>query len=197
MFWSQRLLATLGFLAAVSVGAPAAAFSVDFSAGPVFVTQVSPGMYTFMEGGFTDGATITGSFAGTDLNGDGQLSYFTAPPEPTLPLELTDFTLSFSGNTLVPAFALQFPQLDNFNYHLGPTLGTSTVLINGLTEGIEAGSLDRFYIAGPGPLALCDGTEVCGGVLAVPEPATWSLFLIGALGVGATLRLAPGRRARA
>jgi hypothetical protein len=186
-------MASLVVLVGVAAAAPAMATrGVDFTGEPVTVTQVSPGHYTFSQGGFSGGAAVTGSFAGDDLNSDSQLSYFTAPPDPLLPLEVTDFTLSFSGNSHVPAFALAFHQLDNFNYLFGPTLGTTAV-----DEGIESGSFNRFYVAGPGPLValglvtppgLCDGTQACGGVLAVPEPTSWALLLLGVGGVGATIR---------
>lgn len=206
MAGSGRLTALMALLG-VAASAPAmAAIHVDFSFDPVTVTQVSPGSYTFSQAGFSGGASVTGSFVGSDLNGDGQLSYFTAPPNPTLPLEVTDFTLSFSGNALVPAFSFTFPELDNLNYQFGPTLGTSPALINGLNEGIESGSTDRFYISGEGPLVaeglaappgVCDGTQICGGVLAVPEPGAWTMLLLGLAGVGAPLRLARVRLAAA
>ncbi len=176
---------------------PAQAASVDFSTQAVQVTQVAPGSYTFVEPGFSGGAQVTGSFAGTDVNGDGQISYFTNPPEPQYPLELTNFSLSFSGNSLAPAFTLDFTQLDNFNYQLGPTLGASSATVDGLLEGIEAGSTNRFYIVGPGPAALCDGINACGGVLAVPEPATWTVLLAGVAAVGGAMRAARGGRLRA
>ena len=102
--------------------------------------------------------------------------------------------MSFSGNATVPAFSLTFAQLDNFNYQFGPDLGATSTMVNGLTEGVEAGSTDRFWIAGPGPAALCDGSENCGGVLATPEPGSWVMLLMGLFGVGAPLRAARTRR---
>ena len=198
-----RFLAACAIVIGVGAAAPAMAAHVDFSFDPVVVTQVSPGNFAFSQDGFSGGASVTGSFSGADINADGQLSYFTAPPEPSLPLELTDFTASFSGNALVPAFSLTFPELDNFNYQLGPTLGVNSVIDNGLTEGIESGTFSRFYTAGPGsllalgfvaPPGLCNGAQICGGVLALPEPATWTTLLIGLFGVGATLRSAQRRR---
>jgi hypothetical protein len=191
------LLAALAALAIAGAAAPAVALSVDFSFQPVTVIEASPNNYTFSEGGFTGGASITGSFAGVDTNGDGQLSYFTNPGVPGLPLEVTDFTLNFSGNALVPAFSLTFPQLDNFNYQFGSTLGVNADPSSILGEGIEAGSTDRFYIAGPGPLiaegidappGLCAGTQPCGGVLALPEPSAWALLIVGIGLTGAVMR---------
>jgi hypothetical protein len=183
------VVALVGLVAA----APAMATrGVDFTLDPVTVTQVAPGQYSFTQGGFSGGASVTGTFAGLDLNSDGQLSYFTAPPDPLLPLEVTDFTMSFSGNSHVPTFSLTFHQLDNFNYLFGPTLGTTSV-----DEGIESGNFNRFYVAGPGPLVslglvtppgICDGTQACGGVLALPEPSSWALILLGVGGVGGLIR---------
>jgi hypothetical protein len=187
----QAIIALVGVLG----GALPAAASVDFSTAAVQVTQVAPGDYAFVETGFSEGAEITGSFSGTDLNSDGQLSYFTNPPDPSYPLEIINFSLSFSGNSLVPAFSLDFAQLDNFNYQLGSTLGATSAAVNGLQEGIEAGSPNRFYIVGPGPAALCNGVNACGGVMAVPEPATWTVMLGGLAAVGGALRAARRERA--
>jgi hypothetical protein len=192
---APTLLASLVLLAAFAVADAAAAYAVDFSIDPVVVTQVGPGAYTFFEGGFSGGASITGAFAGVDVNGDGQLTYLDNPRIPYYPLELTSFNVSFSGNTLAPAFSFGFSQLDNFNYQGGPFLGSSGAIVDGLEEGVEAGSTNLFYDAGPGPGGICDGSGPCGGVLAVPEPATWTMMLIGTLGVGARLR-ANGRRGR-
>jgi hypothetical protein len=195
MFAARHVLIPLAGLALAALAAPALAYTVDFSIDPVVVTQVGPGAYTFVEDGFSDGASITGSFAGVDLNGDGQLTYLDNPRDPFYPLELTDFTVSFSGNALVPAFTFGFSQLDNFNYQGGPYLGSTGAVVNGLVEGIESGTTNRFYDAGPGPGGLCDGAGICGGVLAIPEPATWTLLLTGTFAVGAALRAA-GRRGR-
>jgi hypothetical protein len=143
-----------------------------------------------VQDGVSGGAQVTGSFSGVDTNGEGQLGHFTNPPDPDYPLEATNFSLTFSDNAVVPALTLNFADLDNFNYQLAPTLGASDLIDNGLTEGIEAVSLDRFYIPGPGPVQLCDGTEFRSGVMAVPEPGTWALPLSGLFGPGALIRRA-------
>jgi hypothetical protein len=175
-------------LALIAPTAASAKFGVDVSSDPVMVTETAPGQYSFVQNGFAGGAAVTGTFSGVDTNGDGQISYFTNPPEPAYPLEVTNFDLSFSGNAIVPSFSLTFSQLDNFNYQLGPTLGSGTAVINGLTEGIESGDTDRFYRAGPGPMAPCDGAQACGGVLALPEPEVWVVLLVGLFGVGGAAR---------
>jgi len=58
---------------------------------------------TFSFGGFADGATATISFTGTDINNDGIFS--NVPSVGTYP-EITNLVVSFSGNTITPAFSV-------------------------------------------------------------------------------------------
>jgi len=89
-------------LGAAALAAPAMA-GIDFSSEIVGVTEGAPGVFDFSEGGFSDGATVTGFFTGEDLDSDGQLSSFDG--------EITDFAMHFSGNSLVAAFSLSFSDL--------------------------------------------------------------------------------------
>jgi hypothetical protein len=182
----MRIASRIGAIAAaaaIACAAPAFA-GVDFSDQLVQVSQISPGMFDFSEGGFSAGAKVTGSFAGTDLDGNGQLSSFEG--------EVTAFDMAFSGNAEVFAFTRGLPDLFGLVYDLnGGPLGDGTT---GDVEGIGVFTLPG-YIVGPGPLGnVCDGTNVCGEVFSVPEPATWAILLLGFGGVGATLRQSRSRR---
>src|SRR6056297_527682 len=59
----------------------------------------------FYHGGFTDGAFVSGSLAGEDADGDGIL--LTRPGDAGNPgfTEITDFSLNFPGNTILPPFS--------------------------------------------------------------------------------------------
>ena len=168
-------------LGAAALAAPAMA-GIDFSSEIVGVTEGAPGVFDFSEGGFSDGATVTGFFTGEDLDSDGQLSSFDG--------EITDFSMHFSGNSLVAAFSLSFSDLFGLVYDLdGGDLGDGTDLD---IEGIGAFSFSGAYSAGPGPVALCDGSQICGVVagpdVGVPEPATWAMLLLGFAAVGGAVR---------
>jgi hypothetical protein len=159
----------------------AASAGVDTSKELVVVTDLGGGDFSFIHGGFTDGAFVSGSFSGSDVDGDGQLSSFDG--------ELTAFTMSFSGNALVGAFTLDFGDLFGLVYDFDGDIGDGVILD---IEGIGVGSFP-LYIAGPGPLAACDGVADCGlvdgpGPAPVPEPAAMALFGLGLIGLGAARR---------
>lgn len=167
------------------------------SAGATAIT------YHFTEGGFDDGATVTGTFTGADLNSDGELTYAIGPDE------LTAFSMQFSGNSLVPAFSLGLSDLGGFVWelNLGPHIGDDDV---GSSEGIAGpftGQGYALYAVGPGPFRLCDGTQACGYVSAangnqsftiepvfvtslpnsVPEPSSLGMAIFGLLVLGGLL----------
>jgi hypothetical protein len=56
---------------------------------------------SFTFGGFADGATVSVSFTGTDLNVDG---VFSNVPGVGVAGEITGLTISFSGDSLIPVF---------------------------------------------------------------------------------------------
>ena len=56
--------------------------------------------YQFYQGGFEEGASISGSFTGVDLNDDGRLTGGQNYGEHH---EITDFSMTFSGNSIVSA----------------------------------------------------------------------------------------------
>jgi hypothetical protein len=95
----------------------AAAFSYDNQ--PAHALQDQLHTFTFSQTGYAEGATVTGRFAGVDLDGNGILVHFPgqiAPPINTL--ELTEFSMQFSGNSLAPEFDLTVDDLFGFVYQL-------------------------------------------------------------------------------
>lgn len=121
------------------------------------LTSVNPpATYSFCQEGYSEDAYISGTFTGSDLNSDGQITNE----------ELTDFTASFSGNSLVGPLSFTFENLGGFVYdNDGGPLGDGTT---GGTEGIGLfGTGDSYYFAGPGPADLCgigvDCAEVSDG----------------------------------
>jgi hypothetical protein len=168
------------------------------SAGATAVT------YHFTQGGFDDGATVTGTFTGADLNSDGELTYGFDPDE------LTAFNMQFSGNSVVPAFSLGLSDLGGFVWeiNLGAYIGDDDV---GRLEGIAGplvGDVYTLYAVGPGPFHLCDDMENCGFVStsdgefksfttepvfvnalpnSVPEPSNLGMAMFGLLALGGLL----------
>ncbi len=69
---------------------------------PAFSSRVR---FEFTQTGFSEGAVVTGSFEGEDINNDGQLSQQTDN-------EITLFHMAFSGNSSVPAFTTKFIKND-------------------------------------------------------------------------------------
>lgn len=65
--------------------------------------------YSFNQTGYADGATLSGHFAGSDLDGNGWLYAY----------ELTEFELNWSGNRAVQAFSLGFDERAGLEYELG------------------------------------------------------------------------------
>jgi len=69
-------------------------------------TQASAALYGFTIATFSEGATLNIQFEGADANSDGVIYGYYPPdcgcvPEPT---EVTSLSLSFTGNSLIPAF---------------------------------------------------------------------------------------------
>jgi hypothetical protein len=159
----------------------------------MFSPPASAATYLFSGGGFTDGATFTGSFDASDLDMNGQISSFRG--------EVSAFAGFFSGNSLVGPVNFDFNDLSGLVYDLDGFIGDG---LGGDIEGLEAGSdLGQFFV-GPGPRSLCDGTNLCALVdgdlsndqsveglsvtNAIPEPATWALLLMGFGALGTVIR---------
>ena len=64
--------------------------------------------YAFSQGGYADGAVVSGHFAGSDLDGDGWIYGY----------ELTEFELNWSGNRAVEAFSLGYQERAGIEFQL-------------------------------------------------------------------------------
>lgn len=169
--------------------------------GVIFATFASQAIlasaatYHFSQSGYADGATITGSFTGVDLDHDGQINSFAG--------EVSAFTLTFSGNSIVPTFTHSFSDLSGLVYTVGhSTLGSDS---SGGTEGMASNwehSTGYDFASGLGPTGLNGGriidtasgattsTDALIQITSVPEPASALMTLagLGVLGVLARRR---------
>ena len=103
--------------------------------------------YTFEQTGFTGGGTITGSFTANDVNNDG---YIYADPwgAPLSGYEVSQFSLSFTGDSLVADFTSTSLGVFGFDLNGGKFLGDSP------SEGIANnwfGIDGVIYASGQGP----------------------------------------------
>ena len=113
--------------------------------------------FTFSQGGYDEGAVVTGSFIGDDLDSNGQLERFGPCGG-----EVIDFEMSFSGNSIVGSFSLGCDDLYGLVYDLdGGPLGDGLSLA---IEGIGAAGGVFKYEVGPGPVAQCGQQADCGVV---------------------------------
>jgi hypothetical protein len=163
--------------------------------------------FTFSQTGYSEGATVTGSFAGVDLDGNGILVHF--PVQEGAPInvsELNAFSMHFSGNSRATAFDLALDDLLGFVYQLGTNgIGDDPANdpnVGNIQEGIGAVGANYFYTSGVGPNSVIGG--YVGGeldfadlinvedhaldsspnlvlVAAVPEPSTTAMLLAAAL----------------
>lgn len=151
--------------------------------------------YTFSQGGYDEGASISGGFNGVDLDNNGLLDASFD--------EISGFFLNFSGNSPVSAFTLHQSDDLNANELVGLVYDlTKGAFIGddgdtGTGEGIGAWSVDlsHLYLSGIGPNAAPGGsiknldqdfniagmtsTDQLVSVSAVPEPETYAMLLAG------------------
>lgn len=76
------------------------------------VSVANAAVYTFSQTGFEENAFISGSFEAADLNINGLVEGGTIASIQ----EITNFTLSFSGNSIAPAFTHTYADLTVLNY---------------------------------------------------------------------------------
>ncbi len=88
--------------------------------------------YSFFQGGYDDGAFISGGFNVTDLNGDG---VFTGP------LEVGGYSARFSGSTTIPFF-ITLSGLGVFSFFYNPT--TNDLVLS--TESSDPGKFEDISI---------------------------------------------------
>ena len=152
-------------------------------------------VYTFSQSGFDGGGIITGTFTGTDLDANGQLSSFAG--------EITDFFVSFSGDALVSAFTHTVADLFALVFDLGadPLLGNSAGVD---PEGIVSDDGQFLYSTGLGPNGFTGGfvenvvtgvnSVTANDVVVVPAPGVLWLMGVGLLGLAASRRASPKER---
>lgn len=83
-------------------------------------SSANAALYNFTQIGFDNGASVSGSFQASDLDGDGLLEGGTLA---TIQ-EITAFTLTFSGNSIVPAFTHTLSDLTFLNYRFSSANNT-------------------------------------------------------------------------
>jgi len=144
--------------------------------------------FIFSQGGYSGGGVIAGSFDTTDLDNNGQISSFAG--------EVTGFSLSFSGDSIVGDFTHTLSDLSGLVYDLGSGfIGDGA---GGEIEGMASnwfGTIGFDFASGLGPTGLVGGrvidiatgatstTSALISVSAVPEPATLSLVALGLAGL--------------
>lgn len=140
--------------------------------------------FVFSQGGYSGGGIIAGNFDATDLDSNGQISSFDG--------EVTGFSLSFSGDSIVGDFTHSLSDLSGLVYDLGGGfIGDGT---GGAVEGMASnwgGAFGFDFASGLGPTGGFGGRviDIATGatsstidlisVSAVPEPATLSMIALG------------------
>lgn len=147
----------------------------------LFPSSAEAMRFHFTQGGFEEGAEISGFFVGKDLNGDGQILFDSFDPK--LEEELKEFKISWSGNSMFPAFTrslnrpgeiFAFGFAYNLNdQYLGDDDGNLPQVAEGIAAVFDFSSFRVFYSAGLGPLEdetppltpICQGgSTICGAL---------------------------------
>lgn len=134
-------------------------------------SQAAP-MFTFTQTGFSGGGTVTGTFSGSDFDNNGFLSSFAG--------EITDYSMSFSGDSIVADFSHGLSDFYGLIYELG-----SGFIGDGLGGGIEGvasnwgGIAGYDYASGMGPTGGFGGRVINTATGATS--ATQSLVVVQAV----------------
>lgn len=119
----------------------------------VLCTSADASFYSFTQKGYAGGGIVSITFEGTDLNGDGRLTYMYNDPG-----EITDFTLTFSGDSTVGDFLHTLRDVYGIVYDIGSAyIGDRSSIF---AEGIASnwGGITGFdYAAGWGPTQSLGG----------------------------------------
>lgn len=137
--------------------------------------------FQFLQTGYADGASISGSFSGSDVDGDGWV----------LLDELSAFTLQFSGNHVMAGFTHDLGALTDFRFGSGiGRFGPEPLELHIQSMAIEGERITSYGSRGwPLPFGegavmelpsfVLSGTGDALQVSAVPEPAAPVLLLAG------------------
>jgi hypothetical protein len=151
--------------------------------------------YNFSQSGYDEGAIVTGMFEGEDLNGDG---FLVGNEGPDAFNEITSFNMKFSGNSIVPAFTIDFAEFSDsatpgvvaYDLNEGPFLGdgggsSQEIFFVTSLDDLAVGEVGIFLFGKCNPNSAC-GDVVSGGsvthsselmkVSAIPLPAAVSVF---------------------
>jgi hypothetical protein len=212
-FCTSMMLLLTGSLGAVVVAAPAGAFSFGQSGYSAnFLTSspsAPPGSITSLQGS----ASLSGSFEGSDLDGDGKLICLSSIGAGGC--EITSFSSQIIGNITItqsPVPSIGYPgntQFLSFNSNqffpppdlrLSYTIGDSNSLVfeKGFNSGqnffISAGNNTGRYVFGQFSGSVSNSPLlVSGDSTPIPEPSTISGLLLAG-GVGAWLKRISLRR---
>ena len=151
--------------------------AMALAAGPA-----SARTYTFTQTGYDGGGSVSGTFDAVDVDGNGQISSFAG--------EVTGYSMSFSGDSLVGAFSHGFGDFFGLVYDVGSgKIGDGA---GGDIEGVASnylGSIGFGYASGLGPTGGLGGSVIdfASGAISstgelvtvVPAPATWALLVAG------------------
>ncbi|WP_457427141.1 PEP-CTERM sorting domain-containing protein [Roseateles sp. P5_E7] len=159
------------------------AFTTLLALAAALAQPVQAASYNFNQTGYADGATLSGHFAGSDLDGDGWLYGY----------ELTEFELHWSGNRAVQSFSLGFNERAGLEYELGSGSLAHMAAFSQNDEGVRFFSFDSngwptYMIPGvvtDERLGLVSMSwEVMQLTAAVPEPQSMALLLAGLGAIG-------------
>lgn len=154
------------------------ALTAALALAAAFAQPAQAQSFQFSQAGYADGATLTGHFAGSDLDGNGWLYGY----------ELTEFELHWSGNRAVEAFSLGYGERAGLEFELGSTTLWHMAAFSQNDDGVRFFSFDSkgwpsYMIPGvvtDERLGLVSMSwEPLQVTAAVPEPQSLAMLLAG------------------